>query len=100
MRLRGLDPDAPGAINVIGLRSGEKRHESLIYDFEEASSTEIGSIRCVNGARIPTASAEGILEDLLQSARVNDLEQMRALLEQIAALRPAIEINKETVLSR
>lgn len=100
LRLRGLDPDAPGAINVIGLRSGEKRHESLIYDFEEASSTEIGSIRCVNGARIPTASAEGILEDLLQSARVNDLEQMRALLEQIAALRPAIEINKETVLSR
>jgi len=100
LRLRGLDPDAPGAINVIGLRSGEKRHESLIYDFEEAISTEIGSIRCVNGARIPTASAEGILEDLLQSARVNDLEQMRAALEQIAALRPAIETQKETVLSR
>lgn len=99
LRLRGLDPDAPGAINVIGLRPGEKRHESLIYGFEETSSTEIGSIRCVNGGKIPSECSEGILADLLKSARLNDLEQMQASLEQIAALQPVVEAAKETALS-
>jgi len=100
LRLRGLDPDAPGAINVIGLRPGEKRHESLIYSFEEARSTSIESIRSINGARMPRDKTTQLLEALLDSARRNDLEHMQAALTEIAQLQPVQEPSKESALSR
>ena len=47
LRLHGKDPDAPGAIEIIGLRQGEKLHETLINSYEELEATEIPQIRKV-----------------------------------------------------
>ncbi len=91
LRLRGLDPDAPGAIEVIGLRPGEKLHESLVYDFEETGSSDVDSVWMVKGTRLDLAEIDTILDNILDAARNNDTEAMLAILDRVARLAPAAD---------
>ena len=88
LRLRGLDPDAPGAIEVVGLRPGEKLHESLVYPFEETCESSIDSVWNVQGPQPDPAEVANILEDLLCAARNNDADAMLNGLNRIATLQP------------
>lgn len=95
LRLRGLDPDAPGAIEVVGLRPGEKLHESLVYDYEETQESRVDSIWNVASPPLDPDEVESILSDLLRAARDNDTPRMITTLDRIARLVPA----KDSVLS-
>lgn len=88
LRLRGLDPDAPGTIRVIGLRPGEKRHEALIYAFEQTCETEIDGVWSIDGPAPEQATVDVVLERLLDAARRNDLVAMQAALKQVGGLTP------------
>jgi len=45
IRMEGLEPDKDIKISYIGLRQGEKIHESLFYDEEVLVETKIAGIR-------------------------------------------------------
>lgn len=45
LEFSGRDPEAPGAIEIIGLRAGEKLHESLTNPWEELHPTECPLVR-------------------------------------------------------
>lgn len=88
LRLRGLDPDAPGAIEVIGLRPGEKLHESLVYSFEDTRASAVDSVWNVAAPPLDPEEVASILSGLLRAARENDTPQMIATLDRVARLAP------------
>lgn len=91
LRLRGLDPDAPGAIEVTGLRPGEKLHESLVYPFEETCESAVDSIWNVKSAALDADEIDAILDDLLEAAKANDTARMLSTLDRVAHLAPREE---------
>ena len=88
IRLRGKDPDAPGAIAIIGLRPGEKRHEKLVYEYERTRATDIGGVRCVSGPTPEGPDVDAVLKRLSAAAEIRDLDRVRAELDDIASLKP------------
>lgn len=89
LRLRGIDPDAPGSISIIGLRPGEKRHEALTYDFEETVPTAIDGVWSINGEAPAQAEIDATLDELLAATHERDVERVRTALERAVGLRPA-----------
>ena len=74
LRLHGTAPDAPGAIEIIGLRQGEKLHETLVNSYEELEATGSPQIRKVvlNGDVPRYMEVEEELEALRKSASEYD----------------------------
>ncbi len=95
LRLRGIDPDARGAIQVIGLRPGEKLHESLVYPFEQTQASGVDSIWNVAAPPLDETQVQSILDDLLRAARTNDTPGMVSTLDRITHLTP----QKDSALS-
>jgi O-antigen biosynthesis protein WbqV len=89
LRLRGRDPDAPGAISIVGLRPGEKRHENLVYAFERREPTDIDGVWSITGPVLDTAAVSAELECLLGAARSGDAAAVSEALGALCALRPA-----------
>ncbi|MHA6287943.1 SDR family NAD(P)-dependent oxidoreductase [Maricaulis sp. CAU 1757] len=89
LRLRGHDPDANGAISVVGLRPGEKRHENLVYDFEKTAETSVEGVWAVNGPALDPAEVKACLDSVLTSAQNGDGDGTQASLEALCRLRPA-----------
>ncbi|WP_300542606.1 SDR family NAD(P)-dependent oxidoreductase [Maricaulis sp.] len=88
LRLRGRDPDVPGAISIVGLRPGEKRHESLVYDFESRDATSVDGVWSITGPTLDADMVAQALDTLLQSAESGHREPATAALETLCALRP------------
>ncbi|WP_417469353.1 SDR family NAD(P)-dependent oxidoreductase [Maricaulis sp.] len=92
LRLRGRDPDAPGALSVVGLRPGEKRHESLVYPFEHTHDTTIPGVWLVDGPGNDLKAIEARLATLLAAAESQDGEAVKLALQQVCGLSPAAPI--------
>ncbi|WP_417497191.1 SDR family NAD(P)-dependent oxidoreductase [Maricaulis sp.] len=92
LRLRGRDPDAPGALSVVGLRPGEKRHESLVYPFEHTHDTTIPGVWLVDGPGSDLKAVEARLATLLAAAESQDGEAVKLALQQVCGLSPAAPI--------
>ena len=89
LRLRGRDPDAPGAIRVVGLRPGEKRHESLVYDFESTIETSIDGVWAVTGPDLDPVAVSAGLDAIVKAAGSNNSARASAALEALCKLRPS-----------
>jgi len=89
LRLRGRDPDAPGAISVVGLRPGEKRHENLVYAFERREPTAIDGVWSITGPVLDTEAVASELESLLDATKTGDGRAVSEALGALCALRPA-----------
>jgi FlaA1/EpsC-like NDP-sugar epimerase len=92
LRLRGRDPDAPGTLSVVGLRPGEKRHESLVYPFEHTQDTTIPGVWLVDGPSTDPREIESRLAILLSAADGRDVEALKLALKQVCGLGPAAPI--------
>lgn len=88
LRLRGHDPDTPGAIAVVGLRPGEKRHENLVYDFERTQETSVEGVWSVSGRSPDPHMVRAGLDAVLSAAASGDGEEAYAALEALCSLRP------------
>ncbi|MDG1416234.1 MAG: polysaccharide biosynthesis protein [Maricaulis sp.] len=86
IRLRGKDPDAPGAVSIIGMRPGEKRHEALVYGFEETASSEVDGIWSVSGPMADDALVKSGIESLCAAAELRDPEAVKSALYAVCAL--------------
>lgn len=64
IRLKGLEPDIDIPIHYIGLRPGEKLHESVHYEAEELETTAHAKIGRVSLSRESEAAASAYLEAL------------------------------------
>ncbi|WP_417476503.1 SDR family NAD(P)-dependent oxidoreductase [Maricaulis sp.] len=92
LRLRGRDPDAPGTLSVVGLRPGEKRHESLVYPFERTQDTTVPGVWLVDGPSTDPREIEARLATLLSAAESQDVEAVKLALKQVCGLGPAAPI--------
>lgn len=89
LRLRGRDPDAAGAISVVGLRPGEKRHEHLVYDFERREATSVEGIWSITGPALDSAAVRQALDEVLAASGRDQGMATSLALETLCALRPA-----------
>ena len=89
LRLRGRDPDVPGAISVVGLRPGEKRHENLVYAFERREPTAIDGVWSITGPALDTTAVTSELTSLLDATNTGDSHAVSEALGALCALRPA-----------
>jgi len=80
MRMRGRDPDAPGAIRYMGLRPGEKLHEALVYDYEDMGETPASGVLKVSGAGPVAAQIIPKIDALVEAARSGEPDRVRARL--------------------
>ena len=80
MRLRGKDPESPGAIRYTGLRPGEKLHEALVYDHERMSDTQAPGVLEVTGGLPDPAVVLPRIDALVQAARDGKPDAVRAAL--------------------
>lgn len=90
LRLRGIDPDAPGSISVIGLRPGEKRHEALTYDFEQTRPTAIDGVWSVDGPPPDSTQVETAIQTLIEAARKRDTQGVRASLKAVCEIHSEV----------
>jgi O-antigen biosynthesis protein WbqV len=89
LRLRGKDPDAPGAISIIGLRPGEKRHESLTYAYESMTPSEVEGVLRVDGPVPPDALVAPALAAAEAAAGEGDPKAARDAIYAACTLEPA-----------
>jgi FlaA1/EpsC-like NDP-sugar epimerase len=86
-RLAGRDPDSV-PIRYIGLRPGEKLHESLFYEseaFESTAHLKVLRVRSRAGADLDPDTILGVLDELVAVGASGDHESSRV------ALRAALE---------
>ena len=88
LRLRGRDPDAPGAVKVIGMRPGEKRHEALVHDFERTEQTSVDGVWSINGPEIDPVAIDQALAKVFAAVDERDRDAAIAALGALCALRP------------
>jgi O-antigen biosynthesis protein WbqV len=88
LRLRGRDPDVDGAISIVGLRPGEKRHEALVYEFERREATKVDGVWSITGPALDREVVAQALNSLLESTRSGQLNSASSALEALCALRP------------
>ena len=88
IRLRGKNPDAPGAVSIIGLRAGEKKHEDLVYGFEKKHPSKIDRIWVINGPNPNANLLEKALKNLIVAAEARELDAVKIALKAICDIRP------------
>jgi FlaA1/EpsC-like NDP-sugar epimerase len=88
IRLRGKDPDSPDALSIIGLRTGEKRHEELVYSFENTQPSAVEGIWSVNGPSPNPDQISSALEILIAAAERQDTAAVKTALSDVCSIRP------------
>jgi FlaA1/EpsC-like NDP-sugar epimerase len=88
IRLRGEDPDSPGAVSIIGLRPGEKRHELLVYPFEKTAPTSIDGVWSINGPSPDPKRIDAALGNLLEAAEKRDVDAVKRALDEACSIYP------------
>lgn len=85
IRLSGLEPDVDIKIEFIGLRPGEKLHEELITDDENAEPTRHAKILMLRGGSCDLDLLNGQIKELAALARIQDGENIRSKLHDIVS---------------
>ncbi len=88
IRMKGLVPQMDIKIEHIGLRPGDKMHETLTYDEEQLRPTEIDGIHQVAPPETAAPNSELAVETLLKFAQSRDHEKATPLLHQLVGLPP------------
>jgi len=88
--LSGLEPDVDIAIQVIGLRPGEKLHEELLTQDEGVQATEVGKVFVTRPDAIAPDVLREQVEALRRAAERSDTEAIREILGRLVPdYRPA-----------
>lgn len=84
LEMNGRDPDDPSAIEFIGLRPGEKLHETLVADYEELVPTECSRVLRVeaNGHAPDCMPLAAALDEVKQAVADCDERRVRWVLVQ------------------
>lgn len=84
LEMNGKDPNDPNAIRFIGLRPGEKLHETLVAPHEELVATEYARVLRVqvNGQPPDCMELPGALEKLREAVAKCDEAMVRQILAQ------------------
>jgi len=85
IRLSGLEPDVDIKIEFIGLRPGEKLHEELITDDEDAQPTAHPKIMTLKGGACDLDLLNGQIRELSALSRLHDPERIRFKLQEMVA---------------
>jgi FlaA1/EpsC-like NDP-sugar epimerase len=88
IRLRGKDPDSSDALSIIGLRTGEKRHEELVYSFENTRPSAVDGIWSINGPSPDPDQISSALETLIAAAERQDTAAVKTALNAVCSIRP------------
>lgn len=92
VRMKGMSEDAV-EYRIIGLRPGEKLHEKLFFDDEDAVPTGHPSIlRAVSRQPADTASLDGICRDLEAAIATDSDDAVRAVLREAFALHETADV--------
>ncbi|PPR22280.1 MAG: UDP-N-acetyl-alpha-D-glucosamine C6 dehydratase [Alphaproteobacteria bacterium MarineAlpha10_Bin3] len=83
IRLAGLQPGIDIAIEIIGLRPGEKFHEALLHDAEESVPTRCEGLMLARPRIADLALMTNTFDELEQSARARDTARTLALLHSL-----------------
>ena len=86
IRLRGKDPDAPGAVSIIGLRPGEKQHEALVYDFERTEPSAVDGIWSVSGPTTDNDEIQDGIDTLFAAVETRDPDAVKSALYAVCTL--------------
>ena len=84
IRLSGFEPDKDISIKFIGVRPGEKLHEKLFWDNEEALTTEHKKILMVKNSRLNVARFK---EDILQLEKIISSGNPEKIQEKLSQMR-------------
>ena len=85
VRLSGLEPEKDIAFKSIGIRPGEKLHEKLFWDHEEASPTKHEKILVVTKTWLDIARFRNDISELEEVVRSDDLRKTLEKLSQMCA---------------
>jgi FlaA1/EpsC-like NDP-sugar epimerase len=85
IRLSGFEPEKDIPIEFIGIRPGERLHEKLFWDDEEALPTEHKKILMVKNSRLDVAKFREDILQLEKSVSAGDHKRIREKLFQMCA---------------
>jgi FlaA1/EpsC-like NDP-sugar epimerase len=85
IRLSGFEPDVDIKIEFIGLRPGEKLHEELITDDENAQPTPHPKILMLKGGACDLDSLNEQIRELVALSSLHDPERIRSKLQEMVA---------------
>jgi FlaA1/EpsC-like NDP-sugar epimerase len=85
IRLSGFEPDVDIKIEFIGLRPGEKLHEELITDDENAQPTPHSKILMLKGGACDLDSLNEQVRELAALSRLHDPQRIRSKLQEIVS---------------
>jgi FlaA1/EpsC-like NDP-sugar epimerase len=85
IRLSGFEPDADIKIEFIGLRPGEKLHEELITDDENAEPTPHSKILMLKGAACDLNLLNDQIRELVALSKLHEPERIRIKLQEIVS---------------
>jgi O-antigen biosynthesis protein WbqV len=88
IRLHGRTPGAEVEVAFVGLRPGERLHESLAFEQEDLTPLAIPKVLSTGGASAPMAETMGAIEGLIAAAQGGDTA---ATLDRLRALVPEFE---------
>jgi O-antigen biosynthesis protein WbqV len=83
IRMKGLVPEMDIDIEHIGLRDGDKMHETLTYDEEQLTPTQIDGVQHVTPPDTDQPNFELAVETLLKLAIARDQDKAMSLLRQL-----------------
>ena len=85
IRLSGFEPEKDIPIEFSGIRPGEKLHEKLFWNDEEALSTEHEKILVVKNARVDSAKFKKDVLEMEKIINAGDFEKVQQKLSQMCA---------------
>jgi O-antigen biosynthesis protein WbqV len=84
IRLAGHEPDKDIAIEIIGLRPGEKLTEELFYESESTEATRYPGVLLARPRPLDFAILNTGLAEMDRAAHAGDADALRAALAQLA----------------
>jgi FlaA1/EpsC-like NDP-sugar epimerase len=85
IRLSGFEPEVDIKIEFVGLRPGEKLHEELISDDENALPTLHPKIVMLKGGACDLNLLNGQIRELVALTRLHEPERIRSKLQDIVS---------------
>jgi O-antigen biosynthesis protein WbqV len=96
IRLAGLRPEVDVAIEITGLRPGEKLHEELFHDAERPEPTTCKGILLASPRAADLAVLARAIDELAEAARAGHTAQVLSLLERLVPeYRPGVRPGDE-----
>ena len=83
IELAGLRPDIDVLIEFIGIRPGEKLHETLTYDWEPLMKTDVKGVNRSLPRHFDPNSKGKLIDALLHHASLHDGPEVKSLLTQV-----------------